>query len=237
MNSIRNQWWPQVLLIGLVSLGGLAAMGQDKSKSPKKTGKGSKSKPIANTKSLDQRADSMTTTFVRDANALADDYLEAGHPEKAIAVLQAVLNLNPNENTIRQKVNQISEQMLSANEYTVDVNANSGWEKSGMLVADGKAFRVVVEGTYRLDLSGTVGPAGWSDKDPVKDFVAGFPCGALMGVIVNRENKSGKPFLIGAANDITPRESGMLLMRVNLPNGHKSNGKLKVTLSGHVAPN
>ena len=67
-----------------------------------------------------------------------------------------------------------------------------------------------------------------------RQFLEGsLACGALMGIIIS-DGKAGKPFLIGESLDFNPKESGVLLLRVNAPPGNKCSGKLKVAISGSV---
>ena len=61
----------------------------------------------------------------------------------------------------------------------------------------------------------------------------------LIGVIVpapdgGKKLKPGKPFLVGNGGTITPRETGLLFLKVNAPAGHKSIGRLKVRMTGNV---
>jgi len=208
--------------------------GQDKSRGPagRKNTKSLRSKPVPNTKALDQRADSLTTSFVREADQLAEDYFEAGHPDKAVAVLQKVLSLAPNAKEIQQKIDQIQQAKMEANETTVEVDCSAGWEPAGVAITQGQMVRIAVTGTYKLEVAGQLNAAGLPDKDLTRDIAGGIPVGALMGVVLGADNKPGKPFSIGEGLDLTPRETGRLLLRVNAPQGHRSSGKLKVTLSG-----
>jgi hypothetical protein len=209
--------------------------GQDK-KASKKSGKPERIKPQANTKGLDAQADKLQSTFSRDAEDLAGQYYKAGHLEKAKALLESVLAVNPQSETAQKKLDLIKEGILNSNDVEVDVNASHGWEPSGVTVIENRALRIRAEGTYRFEAAaGGVPPAGFPDKDPGKDMIAGIPCGALMGMIVN-ETKPGKPFLIGESLDITPKDGGMLLLRINSPPGNKNSGKIKVSVSGYVQP-
>ena len=75
--------------------------------------------------------------------------------------------------------------------------------------------------------------------EEARDLVAGVPCGALMGVIIQVGNngqpgKPGRPFAIGEKREVTPKETGLLFLRVNAPAGNKNSGKLKVLISGYV---
>ena len=102
------------------------------------------------------------------------------------------------------------------------------------MVFENRPLRIRAEGSYRFDVgSGAITAAGFPDKDPAEDMVSGIACGALMGAIVN-EGKSSKPFLIGESLDFTPKDNGMLMLRINAPPGNKNNGKIKVSISGYV---
>jgi len=97
-------------------------------------------------------------------------------------------------------------------------------------------LRIKAEGTYKFDSgSGNLTAAGFIEKDPGQDLIMGLPCGALVGVIVG-EAKSGKPFLVGEGLELTPKETGLLMLRVNAPPGNKNSGKIKVSISGFVQP-
>ncbi|MBI3863373.1 MAG: tetratricopeptide repeat protein [Planctomycetia bacterium] len=210
------------------------AQGQDKGKSPKKTTKGGKAKPAANTKNLDIKADQLQSSFTRDAEELANQYAEAGHLEKAKAILESALAVNPQSANVQKRLDQVKETMMSSNDVVVDVNPSHGWEPSGAMVFENRPLRIKADGSYKFDAGpSSLTAAGFSQKDPSQDIVPGIQCGALMGMIVG-DGKSGRPFLIGENLEISPKESGMLLLRVNGPAGNKNSGKLKVTVSGYV---
>ena len=52
----------------------------------------------------------------------------------------------------------------------------------------------------------------------------------------DKSTKIGDPFEIGASKEFTPKEDGVLLLNINLPQGHKSTGKLLVRIAGHIKP-
>jgi hypothetical protein len=125
---------------------------------------------------------------------------------------------------------------MNSNDTDIEVNAAHGWESSGVAVFEGRALRIKAEGTYKFDSgSGNLTAAGFVEKDPGQDLIMGLPCGALVGVIVG-EAKSGKPFLVGEGLEFTPKETGLLMLRVNAPPGNKNSGKIKVSISGFVQP-
>jgi len=212
------------------------AHGQDKTKSAKKGTKPAKAKPLGNTKNLDIKADQLQSSFSRDAEELAGQYAEAGHLDKAKSLLESALVVNPQSPNIQKKLEQVKEGLMNSNDSDIEVNAAHGWESSGVSVFEGRALRIKAEGTYKFDSgSGNLTAAGFVEKDPGQDLIVGIPCGALMGVIVG-ETKSGKPFLIGEGLEFTPKDTGLLMLRVNAPPGNKNSGKIKVSISGFVQP-
>src|SRR5260370_39582877 len=81
---------------------GPALHGQDKSKTAKKTSKAMRTKPLANTKGLDMQAEKIQSSFARDAEELAGQYVEAGHLDKAKALLESALVVNPDSPNIQK---------------------------------------------------------------------------------------------------------------------------------------
>lgn len=211
-----------------------SAQGQDKSKTSKSSSSKSKKKgAVANVTGLDARAELAQTTFIKEAEDLAGQYADAGQPEKAKSILQSALALSPQSDVIQQKIKKLEESILTSNDFEVEVSPSKGWEPAGQ-VAENRPIRFQVDGNYRFVVNTTVSGAGFTDKDPVKDMAAGVPCGALMGMILTDGNKTGKPFAIGDGRDYTPKETGLLFLRINSPADNKHTGKLKVLISGYV---
>ncbi|MBS0263986.1 MAG: hypothetical protein JSS02_18765 [Planctomycetes bacterium] len=208
---------------------------QEKSKPAKKNAKAGKAKPAVNTKNLDVKADQLQSSFTRDAEELATQYADAGFPEKARAILESALAVNPQAASVQKKLEQIKENVMNANVIELDVNAAHGWDTFDVLVAENQPVRIRAEGSYKFDSGpNSLTAAGFVQKDPGQDMLPNFPCGALLGMVVIEPGKSGKPFLIGEHLDFVPKESGTLLLRVNAPPGNRNAGKLKVAISGHV---
>ncbi len=206
---------------------------QDKSKTAKKPSKPARTKPLANTKGLDVQAEKIQSSFARDAEELAGQYVEAGHLDKARALLESALAVNPDSPNIQKKLDQVKEGILNSNDFEVEVSPVQGWKPSGAVVVENRPLRIRAEGTYRFEVAtGGVTGSGFPEKDPETDLIPGIPCGALMGLIL--DGKSNKPFLIGESVELTPKSGGILLLRINAPAGNKNSGKIKVILSGSI---
>jgi hypothetical protein len=193
----------------------------------------------ASTKTIDVKVQRFQASFLREAAELARQYEDAGNLVKARQMLELILKLSPEVKGVRAKIKQIDEEMLSANELTADVDAARGWGQPVAAVFKGQPFRIQAGGDYRFVTNLPIGPAGFSVADAGRDMAAGIRCGALIGVVVpppesGKQLKPGKPFLVGAGGTITPRETGLLFLKINAPAGHKSNGRLKVRMTGSV---
>ncbi len=198
-----------------------------------------KSTKGASTKPIDVKVQRFQESFVRQAADLAKQYEEAGNLVKTRQMLELILKLSPEVKGVREKIKQLDEEMLSANELEVDVDVSRGWGKPVAAVFKGQAFRILSAGDYRFIASLQVGPSGFSVADTARDMADGIRCGALIGVVVpapeaGKKTKPGKPFLVGNGGTITPRDTGLLFLKVNAPGGHKSNGRLKVRMTGNV---
>lgn len=208
----------------------------------------------ADSKELDLRAEKTLEAFVADTVKLADEYEKAGKFEEAQEQLRTVGKLKPDLPGLKEKIDKLGEAVFETNDFDVDLDVADSWKRQ-VQVSKGKPVRVEATGNYKLMLSGPVDANGVPTKDLLRDMAAGVRCGALMGVVVptsdsgtatgaggagagkttGRGNeKAGEPFEIGTNKEFTPKEDGVLHLNVNLPAGHKSSGKLRVHVSGHI---
>ena len=199
----------------------------------------SKSGKSSNTKELDVRAAQLEESFIKESAELARSYQEAGHLEKAKSMLQTLKKLNPEIPGVDARLKALNEEILTANESDLEVDTTGGWGKPCGLVYKGKPIKIRAVGEYRFVTNLTVGPDGFPTEDSVRDMAADVPCGALMGLILpkgksGKPAKPSKPFAIGAGKTVSPKEDGVLFLKVNVPSGHKCNGRLKVRLSGYI---
>lgn len=193
--------------------------------------------PAANRNSelrtIDQKAMKVQDEFVKGAVDLARDYEKAGDLERSIQLLEAVLKVQPNLELVSQKVDALKDQVLSANNYKIDIDADGSWGKPVGYVRQGKPLRIRVTGSYRFTANLTVGPQGFPEGDVQTEMLKEIPCGAVAALVAAKD-RPGEPFLVGADRDVTPKESGFLYLKVNVPPGSKCTGKLNVQLSGYV---
>jgi hypothetical protein len=128
----------------------------------------------------------------------------------------------------------IREELLQENGLKLDFDTGKIWLPVAE-VQEGRGLRIVVAGEYKLDLTTPVTLAGLPTGDPSKDHLGGVPFGAVIGMVFT-DGKPGDPFLVGGAVEYTPKKSGTLFLRINVPATAKCRGDLKVQLSGAIQP-
>jgi len=212
---------------------------QKKSESRRSKSRSGKSAKPINAKSLNARIDKAKEQFIKETLNVAKEFEEGGQLEKAKQLYQSVLKIRSNLPKVRERVKEIDETILSSNEHKFDIDVTQGWGSPRARVFEGKGIRLQAEGKYRFVTNLPLGPNGFPTDSPEKGGMApGVPCGALMGLIVGKDKsgkpKPGKPFNLGSSREFTPKEDGLLFLRVNLPPGHKCSGKITVTMSGYV---
>ncbi len=193
---------------------------------------------------LDKEAERVRSEYLDRLNKLATAYDEAGETDKAKATLRQILDIDPQAEAAQEKLDELENRVFDQKTVTVDVDVSRGWFSTGLLVEEGKPIRFEADGSYKLIANATLDPDGYPTADLSRDVVSGIDFGKLMGLVVarpkganrNRKQKPrpGTPFAVGTKTEVTPETDGVLFLRLNIPAGTKSNGKVKVTVSGNI---
>ena len=192
-------------------------------------------------KKLDVRMEDVQKSFIKDTATLIRDFEEAGQPERAKVLLEVLLKLDPKNDSIQKKIDSLNDQILNQSEFEFELDVSKSWVQIGV-VTGGKLARITAEGDYKFDAGGKLTADGVPSQDPASDMVAGVPMGTLMGVVMptnsqptrNNNGNANKPppFAVKSEHEWTPKQDGVLLLRVNFPAGTKCTGKLKLKVSG-----
>lgn len=192
----------------------------------------------AEIKSLDFKAEKVEMDFLKSLVELATDYEKAGEIERSKAMLESILKIKPDSDSVKQKLKSYEEEVFDRKSTIVDLDVSRGWINAGVLVTKDEPVRIQAEGSYRFMVNEELGPKGYESRDPTKDLVSNIPTGALIGMIAPATRKKNQtapqPFLIGDARELKPNESGILFLRVNTPPLAKCTGKMKLKLSGNI---
>jgi hypothetical protein len=183
---------------------------------------------------LQNRLSKAEESLLKEYMEVANEYYKQGDKESSVAVLQKISSLNPKMDGLKQRIEGIQEELLQANGLKSSVDVSKSWVPV-CEVEEGKPFRLAATGDYRMEYATTVPLTGLSTSDPAQDHLAVAPFGALIGVVVT-DGKPGEPFAVNAGLEHTPKKSGQLYLRVNVPAAAKCKGELKLQISGAVKP-
>ena len=194
-----------------------------------------KDKDAPNTVQLEIRVTKAEESLLKEYMEVANEYYKQGAKEEALTVLSRVERINPKMEGLKQRMDLIGEELMQENGLKTEMDVSKGWGNPLCDVTEGKAFRLVADGDYKLIFSATIPLTGLSTKDPAVDHVSAGPFGSLIGVIVT-DGKPGEPFAVNKGLEHTPKKSGQLYLRVNAPAAAKCTGDIKLQLSGAIKP-
>lgn len=197
---------------------------KDKDKDKEKDGPNSQQLEIRMTKAEEG---------LKEYMEVAKEYLKKGDKEEALTVLKRVEHINPKMDGLKQEMDRIGEELMQENEAKVELDVSKGWGNPVCEVTEGKTFRLAAIGEYKMIYSTTIPLTGLPTKDPALDHVSVGPFGALIGVVVT-DGKPGDPFVVNGGLEHTPKKSGQLFLRVNVPAAAKCTGDIKLQLSGAI---
>lgn len=185
-------------------------------------------------KQLQQRAEKAELTLLTELNDVALEFEKQGNRESALEVLERIDKISPAATGIKERIAVLREEMLRDNGMKADLDTSRGWGTQPIAeVEAGKPFRIVAAGEYKLNFVTAVPVTGLTSADATRDHITEAPFGALIGVVLT-DGKPGPPFAVNSAAEITPKKSGFLFLRVNVPASAKCTGTIKVQLSGGV---
>ena len=183
-------------------------------------------------KELESRLAKAEEALVSEYKDVAVEFYNQGNKEMAMRMLRRLSQLNPKLDGLSSRIDSIGEELMQENASEFELDTKKTWEPVGEILK-GKAFRIQAAGEYKLTYTATVSPAGLKPDKESKDYVPGAPLGCLLAVVVS-DGKPGKPFAVRSLLEHTPKESGILFLKVNVPEGTRCIGKIKVRVSGYI---
>ncbi len=186
-------------------------------------------------KRLDAKVDDLRESFFRETTTLIKGYEDAGLPERAKVLLEALGRLDPTNDAIKQKLTELKKTILDSREYEIDIDPAKSWQPVGSVVKD-EMLRIRARGDYSGSIALTAGPDGVPAVNPAEDVAGHVPLGAVMAVIASgapeKDGKPPRPFAVGKQYEKPAERTGMLFLKVNLPSKRECKGKLTVQISG-----
>ena len=183
-------------------------------------------------KALAVRLEKAELQLVEEYKQVAEEFYKQGNKEKAMEMLGRLKQLNPKMDGLSDHITSINEELMQENQNEFELDTRKTWEPIGN-VMEGRPFRIAAAGDYKLTFSATVGVTGLAPDEESKDYIPGAPLGCLLATVVV-DGKPGKPFPINAGLEHTPKKSGQVFLKVNVTEGARCVGKLKIQVSGYI---
>ncbi|MCA9084261.1 MAG: hypothetical protein KDA81_09410 [Planctomycetaceae bacterium] len=186
-------------------------------------------------KALEVRLQKAEELLVSEYRDVAVEFYKQGDKEKSMAMLRRLKELQPDLEGLDDKIKEISEELMQENADDLDIDTRRAHEWSFVGdVLDGRAFRLQASGEYKLQYSTSVTVEGLQTEKESPDYLPAEPLGCLIGVIVS-DGKPGKPFSVKSELEQTPKKDGKLFLKVNVPEGTRCTGKIRVHVSGYIS--
>jgi hypothetical protein len=192
-------------------------------------------------KRLEAKAEEIRESFLRDTNQLIKQFEDVGQYEKAKVLVDALAKLDPQNEPVKTKLDELSTKILDAGEFEVGLNPGKSWQPVGT-VERGQPVRILVTGDYRIVANIEAGPDGAPSDNPAEDLIPHVPFGAVMAVIADADaakraaDKQPRPFTIGSRYEKPAERDGVLFLKVNVPPGAMCTGRLTALVSGATKP-
>lgn len=213
-----------------------------------------KTKPIspADLKKLDSKLEDVQRSFLKETESIVKGYEEGGQFERAKILLEVLQKLDPKNEAIKKKLEQLDTQILDSTEFEIDLDSSKGWQPVGIVVKD-HPLRIDADGDYKFVASLPVTADGFPTSDPANDMVGSAPLGAVVAIIMppagtaatggggggrggagggGNNQKQPNAFHVGTKFEQPAPRDGILLLKVNVPLGSKCTGKLKIKVGG-----
>ncbi|APZ91865.1 hypothetical protein [Fuerstiella marisgermanici] len=181
---------------------------------------------------LEMRLSKAEDALVSEYKDVAMKLYNQGDKEKSMAMLRRLKELNPRLEGLGDQIKQINEELMDENANEFDLDTKKPWESIGE-VSEDKPFRIQSSGEFKMTFNATVTVDGLKPDKESKDYLPGAPLGCLLGVIVT-DGKPGKPFPVKSQLEHTPKKGGTLFLKVNVPEGTRCLGRIKVKVSGYI---
>jgi hypothetical protein len=174
-------------------------------------------------------------------NALVRDKYEADWGDLSIEWEAFIATLDHGYDFERMVIDFTRGQPLGGRAKTATVQAERGWQSSGVWLEAGNSYRITARGRYEIaseQKDGALQPWPCEPGGVTIEYHDGRPLGMLLGAVVGEESPASAqarfvaPIEIGLQTTIEPDTNGTLYLRVNdsASRLHDNRGMLSVTI-------
>lgn len=184
-----------------------------------------KSRPLPD----DKRLLALHLEFVKQAEKLGKEYESDKDWSKARSVYEEILKLVPQYPPAQAKLAEMLSHERAAKSTSFMVQANEGWQDTGIDLMPDKPVTIVATGKWTFHLQVETNADGLTIPKELRDFNPG----CLLGMIPDPSDaENNKPFVIGPQKQLMPERGGRLFLRMYDTDPRDNDGELKVDIRG-----
>jgi len=181
----------------------------------------------------DKRLLAIYKEFIVETLKVARDYEKAKDVDSARTCYEQILKLVPNHPATKKALDDIYDRELSKETKKININANEGWQDTGVEVVEGKPISITAEGTWTFKMSHQLGPKGMEIPEDLKKFKLGELIGAIFKE--GTDPKGVEPFSVGEEATFDAEQSGRLFLRMYDTDPKDNSGRMNVMIRGTFA--
>ena len=162
----------------------------------------------------DPQLQSLHREFITKTEKLAMDYERKKQFEQARQAYQSIVRLVPDYAGGNQGLARILVQQTSRDRKVLKVEANRGWQDSGVVIAEGMPVKIDVKGTWKVTVES--GPDGIEIPKEMRPNDSRIRWGTLIATIVKTPSElaEAKPMRLDAGTEFVAKSTGQLYLRM-----------------------
>ena len=178
---------------------------------------------------------SLHREFINKAEKLAGEYERKKQFDRAREVYEAMVRLVPKLPEAEAGVQRIMQLQSLKDRKLATVEADQGWQDSGVTLQAGMPVHIEVKGTWNVVLE--TGPEGVEIPEKMRPRDPRIKLGSLVGVVARSvgDLEDAKPFPIRSGDDFVNDETGRLFLRMYDLEPSDNEGKLFVLIQSTFA--
>lgn len=162
----------------------------------------------------DPQLQSLHREFITKTEKLAMDYERKKQFEQARQAYQSIVRLVPDYAGGNQGLARVLVQQTSRDRKVIKVQADEGWQDSGVVIAEGMPVKIDVKGTWKVTVES--GPDGIDIPKEIRPTDSRIRWGTLIATIVKTPSElaDAKPMRLESGTEFVAKSTGKLYLRM-----------------------
>lgn len=162
----------------------------------------------------DPQLQSLHREFITKTEKLAMDYERKKQFDQARQAYQSIVRLVPDYAGGNQGLARVLIQQTSRDRKVIKVEADEGWQDSGIVISEGMPVKIDVKGTWKVTVES--GPDGIEIPKEMRPNDSRIRWGTLIATIVKTPSElaDAKPMRLESGTEFVAKSTGKLYLRM-----------------------